>query len=83
MVEIHAPPNTHPVDEIYMFMSVDGGGEGIIAAPMGGILMTLVSSEQKIINRMMPIARELAARTGKTIKLVKFTAREDIMEIKP
>jgi hypothetical protein len=31
----------------------------------------------------MPLARQLSAATGKKLRLVKFTTREEIMEITP
>ena len=88
---IDSPPNTTGgtrMEAIYAFLSVDPGGEGIVAT---GIevddktvgLYTLVTSNLTQVKRMRPFARAAAVKSGKPVRLVKFTQREDIETLRP
>lgn len=83
--EVHDPGNTKPLTELYVFVSVDSNGnEGILGAPLPGIqgTMPLVAmSKQLAMNVLRPIAKEMGERSGKKVKLLKLTNREDIEEM--
>jgi hypothetical protein len=85
LTTVHAPPNTiERIETIWAVLSVDANGEGICGSRIGGSWMTLTVSDEKLVEKvLMPIARKLSADTGKKLRLVKFTMREEIMEITP
>jgi hypothetical protein len=73
------------IDEVYLFVSIDETGEGVCAAPLMGpdSLVPLIAADEARLKSLVPVARQLAKMTGGKIKLIKFTAREEIMEITP
>lgn len=83
-VEVHAPRNyMGRIDQIWAYLSVDGGGEGICAAPIGEMTLPLIAADKRRLHDLHPIARNLAVMFKKPIRLAKFTGREDVEIIKP
>lgn len=84
---IHAPPNyLERIDEIWAVLSVDEGGEGVVAAPLPPFdmpMVPLIAADKARLDSILPIARALARRTGKAMRLVKFSTREVVEEIEP
>jgi len=81
---IHAPINEQPqLNQIWAIVSVDEGGEGIVAAPtMQGVLtIPLITGEERLLDSMKAMARSVSAVTGKKMRLVKFSQREVVEEI--
>lgn len=75
MTEYHAPPNTRPIDEILVVMSVDEGGHGICASMLpgiGGAPLFSASPKPEVLTAFKAHARAIAAATGKTIAIFKF-----------
>jgi hypothetical protein len=78
-VVAHAPPNyLGRIDHIWAFLSVDDGGEGVIAAPLGGMTVPLVAADKRRVDSLIPIAKRMATMFGKPIRLAKFSKREDV-----
>jgi hypothetical protein len=75
---ILTPDNTESITELYAFLSVDAGGDGDVARGYGGMMMPMIVSSPKLIERMKADAREIALKTGKRIVLAKFSVREDL-----
>jgi len=73
------------IDSMWVFISCDETGEGVCAAPlMGpGSLIPMIAADEARLQSLLPIARAIAAQTNKTIKLVRFTTREEIQTIIP
>lgn len=86
MTILHVPPNVLPhIGSVWAFLSVDqAGNEGVCAAPIGpgGMTLPLIAADQARLASLTPIAEALAAMTGMTIRLVEFTGRVDLREIK-
>lgn len=82
---IDAPPNyLKKIEEVWMFVSVDEGGEGVCSAELiPGVLVPLLGADKARVDDLIPVARMMANRGGKKIKLIKFSVREEIMEIEP
>jgi len=72
------PGNEAPVTELHAFLSVDENGEGICAMYLKGRWFTMVSAKPSVVEHMKIHARTIAKRTGKPVRLVKFTSREEI-----
>jgi hypothetical protein len=86
MTELHFPPNQLlRIDEVYLFVSSDETGEGVCAAPLlgPGTVVPLVAADKARMESLLPWARKLARASGKKIKLIKFTTRDELMEIIP
>ncbi|MGY8661749.1 hypothetical protein Q3C01_05190 [Bradyrhizobium sp. UFLA05-109] len=82
--EVHSPPNElRRIDAVWAFISSDETGEGLCAGPlMGpGTLIPLVAADEVRLQSLLPWARWIAQASGKAIKLVKLSHREEIMEI--
>lgn len=82
----HAPRNyLGRIDHVWLALSVDDGGEGVVAAPIGpgGITMPLVAADGQRLEIIRPIVRALAVRFGMVIRIAKFTTREDVGIYRP
>jgi hypothetical protein len=77
-VLVHDDANESGITELFVFLSTDDTGEGILASTVNGMLMSLVTSKARIAEQMKPLAEKISAASGKPIKLVKFTSREDV-----
>ncbi len=73
------------ITEIYCFVSVDEGGEGVIGQqvdmPNGTTFMPFVCADKARMESLKPLAKNIAERTGKKIKLIKLTNREELEDI--
>lgn len=74
------------ITEIWAFVSSEEHGEGIIGEtvnmPMiGKTFMPFVCADKARMESLKPHAQRIAKESGKKIKLVKFTLREEIEEI--
>jgi hypothetical protein len=75
----HNPPNyLGRIDAIWAALSVDDGGEGVCAAPIGGMTLPLIAADAERLTVIRPLCRELAKVFCKPVRLVKFTTREDL-----
>jgi hypothetical protein len=83
----HEAPNyLGRIEAIYMALSLDEGGEGVCAAPLGdsGITAALVAADKRRFDSyMLPMARHVAKMFGKPVRIAKFTKREDIDILQP
>lgn len=82
MTVIHSPPNTNPrITTLWAIVSVDATGEGICAANLNGQWMTLCTSEERLVPMLVASARRISKESGKKLKLIKLTGREDVQDI--
>lgn len=70
------------ITEIYVFASVDEGGEGVVGMtlPVNGreTFMPFVCADKARMEQLKPIAKKIAQESGKTIKLLKFKQRKEM-----
>lgn len=70
------------ITEIYVFASVDEGGEGVVGMtlPVNGreTFMPFVCADKTRMEQLKPIAKKIAQESGKTIKLLKFKQRKEL-----
>jgi hypothetical protein len=81
MTIYHIPGNTKEIDELYVFLSKDENGEGIIAGLTEHGAMPLVFSDEKYLKPFTEFAKEMAKKTKQKIVLCKFKKYEIIEEI--
>jgi hypothetical protein len=85
MSVLHVPKNEMPrIDAIWAFLSVDpeDGNEGVLAGPLlgPGSQVPLIAADEKRLQSLWPIARQIAQAAGRRCRLVKFHTREVIEE---
>ena len=70
------------IDSIFAFVAEDSGpdDEGVIGAMTVDGWMPLVGADMARVNALRPIARAVAQRLGKPVKLLRFTKRE-VLEV--
>ena len=83
--EVHRPQNyLEKITEVYVFASVDSGGEGIIGHTMNilgqDVFMPFVCADKSRMESLKPIAKKLAREQGIKIKLIRLSIREEIEE---
>jgi hypothetical protein len=87
-----APPVLHDpgnymgrIEKLWVFLSVDDGGEGICGAPIPGLgpVVPLVFSDVRRLDLLRKAAQLVARQSSKVIRLAKFTAREDVEVVAP
>jgi len=71
------------IEEMYAFVAEDTGpdDEGVVAMSIGNVMIPLVGADMARVDSLRPIAKEFAASTGKKIKLLRFTHREELGNI--
>jgi hypothetical protein len=71
---IHDPGNEARIETVYVFLSIDDEGRnGIVASILPGLGSTpLVTGSRATAHKMIPIAQEVARRTGKKVGLFMF-----------
>lgn len=72
------------ITEVYVFASVDEGGGGIVGQtlPIGGrdTFMPFVCADKERMESIKPLAKEIARLSGKKIKLIRLSVREELEE---
>lgn len=84
MIDINPEMNTQKVTEMFAYVSVDEGGEGLcgFSDPLTGRWMPMVCTTRQNAELMKPIALQMTRLSGgkKTISLMKFKleSREEL-----
>jgi len=72
------------IRDLYAFLAVHADGdEGVVGMPVGGSMLPLVAADRERLEALRPYARAAARASGLSIRLVRFTAREEIEVIDP
>lgn len=67
------------IDEMFAFIVVDDDGtEGIPATYLGNTLYPLVGADMKRVESLRPAAEDYARSSGKPVRLVRFSTREEL-----
>jgi len=69
------------IDEIWMFCSVDEGGEGIIAIEVDGTMVPLLAADKARVDAIRGLAKSIGVDTGQKIVLKRFSKCEIVEEI--
>jgi hypothetical protein len=84
----HNPSNNMGrIEQLWAYLSVDDGGEGLCAAPMPGApmltTMPLIAADRRRLELIKPIAHMIARKFGMPVRLARFRDREDVEIIRP
>jgi predicted lipoprotein with Yx(FWY)xxD motif len=73
------------IDELYCFVTSDDDGEGVAAFydRGSGTWMPLIAADEARVDSLRAKARELVEASGKTIRLLRFSVREELEVIAP
>lgn len=71
------------IAEVFAFLAEETEGDGIVAVSRGPMLFPLVTSNPGNLPRMREDAQAVADKVGCRVRLVRFTAREDVETIVP
>lgn len=71
------------IEEMFAFVAEDSGpdDEGIVGMNMGAGWMPLVGADMARVESLKPIARGIAMQTGKKIRLLHFSQREELGDV--
>lgn len=71
------------IDELYAFVAEDTGpnDEGIVGMGIGNVMLPLIGADMARAESLKPIARSISAKTGKKVKLLRFTCREELGDV--
>jgi hypothetical protein len=84
VIKHDAPNYMGRIETLWAYLSIDEGGEGVCAAPLGPLpVVPLIAADRARVESIKPIARELAKRFGKPVRLAKFSTREDVEIYQP
>lgn len=80
---IYSPPNhIKRIETIWAFISEDETGEGVCGAEFeAGKWFPLITADENLVSRMRVLAQRIAGMTGKKVRLIKLTNREDLGEV--
>ena len=73
------------ITEIKAYVSVDEGGEEGVCAMLGndGMWLPMICADDRRLGLLRPLAEQLAKSTGKPIKVLRFSQREEVEVIQP
>lgn len=71
------------INEVFAFLAQDPEGEAIVGINTPGGFLPFVGGNMNQIEILKPFAEQIAQKTGRSIKILKFTNREELQEINP
>lgn len=71
------------ITEIYAFIAVENGDEGIPAVDLHGMIYPLIGADMRRVDSLRAMAQNVATETGMPMTLARFTTREDLETITP
>jgi hypothetical protein len=80
-----SPDGIQRLEQLWLVTYVDDAGREVVAQAKltTGDYAPLIAADAARLESMMPAARELAKANNIKMRLVKFTARLDVEEIRP
>jgi hypothetical protein len=74
------PPIVRRLETIWMLLADDGGGEGLLVDESD---YPCIANDQESLDYLLIIAEEITAKSKQTVRLVKFTQREEVQVFVP
>lgn len=71
------------IEKMYAYITLEGEQEGVIGFHSGMGWVPLVGADTDRAKSYRPVAQDIANRTGKEVKLIFFSQREEVEVIKP
>lgn len=79
------PPAKQPITEIFAYVSIDDhGNEGVCGMNAGALgWVPMVFGNARLAEVVRPAAQMIATESGKVVRLVRFTTREELQALSP
>jgi hypothetical protein len=71
-------PNEALIVELFAFISLDDPGNEGICGAISPALAPMITSKERVAEKLKDQAREIARLSGKAVRLVRFTRAEKI-----
>jgi hypothetical protein len=68
------------LDTLWLLLADDGNGEGLMVDESD---YPCIANDQEGLDYLLSIAEEITAKSRQTVRLVKFTQREDVQVFVP
>jgi hypothetical protein len=68
------------LDTLWLLLADDGGGEGLMVDESD---FPCIANDQEGLDYLLSIAEEITAKSRQTVRLVKFTQREEVQVFVP
>lgn len=78
----HIPGNQQIMDDLYVVLSKDDKGEGIVSMMTPDGAMPLVFGHKRLLDTIMPVVEQIAKDTRQTLLICKFQKIQILKEIK-
>ena len=71
------------IEEMYALIATSEEGEGLTGMQVGNMMMPMVAADKERVDSLRQAAQHISNVSGKEIKLVRFSLREELEVIKP
>lgn len=71
------------IEHLWAWISYDDEGEGVCGLLLNGTWVPMIAADEDRLRSLRPRAMEVAKVSGKELRLVKFSVREDLEIIEP
>ena len=71
------------IKEMYAYVAEDDQGEGVTGFLDGNTWLAMVGADLKRAQSLEPVAKQIARQSGQTIRLLRFSVREELKVIEP
>lgn len=82
-VTMHTTNYMGRIEQIWAYLSIDEGGEGVCAMPFNGTTIPLIAADKRRLDQLRPYARSISNAFRKPVRLARFKQREDIEIFQP
>lgn len=83
-IDLNPEPNNHDrIDAVWLVISSDETGEGVCSIKMGDTWLPLMAADQRRLEIIKPLAKQLAATVKKKLYLIRLDHRTEVEEITP
>lgn len=80
MTKYHVPDNEQMMDEIYVALSMDENGEGIVSFMTDCGSMPIVFGHKRMLDQIRDTLKRISLEAGTKIRIVKFNKIEILEE---
>lgn len=80
-MKYHIPGNEEIMDEIYVVISKDKEGEGIVSMMLSDRAMPLVFGKKEMLEKVLPLIKKMADETGQVLQICKYKKTEVVEEV--
>ncbi len=80
---VDLPSLGYRIDRLFAYLTTGADGEGVAAVTIDRTLMPLIGADADRVMALRPYAEEIARRSGRPVRLVRFDTRTEIEVLEP